>query len=317
MKKIDGNFKNKDIVSLDQFDKASILKLFKVTEKVRKMAFRKSCKILVGKMGTLLFYEPSSRTFSSFASAIKQMGGQTIEYQNPMQTSSAVKGETLEDTIRVFENYCDFIIIRHPEVGTAEKAAEAAERVPVINGGDGIGEHPTQALMDLYTIYSQFGKLNNLTGLMAGDLLYGRTVHSLMRGLSNFSGNTLYLLSPKSLKLELGLVKELLKRKIKLIEIESEKEIPDDCHFWYWTRVQKERFKSLSDYEKVKNSFILTPLLLRRFGNKKMIIMHPLPRVGEIETRVDSDPRAIYLTRQIQNGVYVRKALLGLVLGRI
>lgn len=317
MKKIDGNFKNKDIISLDQFDKASILKLFKVTEKVRKMVFRKSCKVLEGKIGTMLFYEPSSRTFSSFASAIKQMGGQTIEYQNPMQTSSAVKGETLEDTIRVFENYCDFIIIRHPLVGTAEKAAEAAEKCPIINAGDGIGEHPTQALMDLYTIYSQFGKLTNLTGLIAGDLLYGRTVHSLVRGLSNFSGNTLYLLTPESLKLEPSLVKELLRRKINLFEIKSEKEIPDNCHFWYWTRVQKERFAKLEEYEKVKNSFILTPQLLKRKGNKKMIIMHPLPRVGEIDTRVDSDPRAIYLTRQIQNGVYVRKALLGLVLGRI
>lgn len=317
MKSIDGNFKGKDIVSLDQFDKASILKLFKTTEKVRRMSFRKSCKLLEGKMATMLFYEPSSRTFSSFATAMKQMGGQTIEYQNPMQTSSTVKGESLEDTVKVFENYSDLIIIRHPQIGTAEKAAEAAERVPIINAGDGIGEHPTQALMDLYTIYSQFGKLTDLTGLIAGDLLYGRTVHSLMRGLSNFSGNTLYLLSPKSLKLEPGLVKDLLKRKINLVEIESEKEIPDNCHFWYWTRVQKERFNDLKDYEKVKNSFILTPELLERKGNKKMIIMHPLPRVFEIDTRVDSDPRAIYLTRQIQNGVYVRKALLGLVLGRI
>lgn len=310
------NFKNCDIISLDQFDKASILKLFKMTEKVRKMAFRKKSRLLEGKMATLLFYEPSSRTFSSFTAAIKKLGGMTIEYQNPLQTSSAVKGETLEDTIKVFENYSDVLIIRHPEIGAARKAAEAAVNIPVINAGDGAGEHPTQALMDMFTIYDKFGSLNNLTGLMAGDLLYGRTVHSLIRGLSLFNGISIYLLAPKQLRMDADLVKRLSSR-MNIFEIESEKDIPKSCDFWYWTRVQKERFKSLADYEKVKNKFIITPDLLRERGNKKMVVMHPLPRVGEIDTRVDSDPRAIYLTRQLQNGVYVRMALLGLILGRI
>lgn len=309
-------FRNSDVISLDQFDKASIIKLFKVTDKIKKMNIKKLSKILEGKTATLLFYEPSSRTFSSFSLAVKKLGGITIEYQNPLQTSSAVKGETLEDTIKVFENYSDVIIIRHPQIGSAERAAEAAKRVPVINAGDGAGEHPTQALMDMYTVYNKFGRLHNITALMAGDLLYGRTVHSLIRGLSCFSGNTIYLLSPRQLRADIGLVKRF-SNKIRLIQIESEKEIPKDCNFWYWTRVQKERFSDLNEYEKVKNRFILTPKLLETYGAKKVIVMHPLPRVGEIDLEVDSDPRAIYLSEQIKNGVYVRMALLGLMIGKV
>jgi len=317
-KKINGEIKNKSIISLEQFDPKSLQTLFSTIEKIKKRIHKKgNFTPLLRTVTTLLFFEPSSRTFSSFSVAVKRLGGSTLEYQNPLQTSSVVKGETIEDTLHVFSNYSDLIIIRHPEKGTAQKAASLGLKTPIISAGDGIGEHPTQALMDMYTIYSHFGKLNNICGLFAGDLLYGRTVHSLIKGLAFYPNNHLYLLSPKELRLEPGLKKELSKSGIKITEIYDENDIPNNCQFWYWTRVQKERFNDLKQYEKVKNRFVITPRLVQKKGNNKMIIMHPLPRVGEIDTRIDSDPRAIYLTEQLQNGVYTRMALLSLVLGKL
>ncbi len=315
---INGNFKNKDIISLDQFSPKDLSFLFKVTKKMKAIAVNaKPSDILKGNIVTLVFYEPSSRTFGSFAGAVKQLGGQTIEIQDPQHFSSVSKGETLEDTIRVFEAYCDAIVIRHPVVGTVKQAADAAFFVPIINAGDGIGEHPTQALLDMYTIYEKFGKLDHLTGVMAGDLLNGRTVHSLMRGLSLYKNTTLYLLSPKELQLSREELQDCTKRGLKLIEITSEKDIPKNADFWYWTRVQKERFKAMEAYEKVKNKFVVTEKLVTERAGENTIIMHPLPRVGEIETTVDQDPRAVYLRSQIRNGMYVRMALLALVLGKI
>ncbi|MBI3366441.1 aspartate carbamoyltransferase [Candidatus Roizmanbacteria bacterium] len=305
--------KQKDILSLDQFDIKTLSMIFKIADTIKKrFKNKKTLEILKGKVITLLFFEPSSRTFSSFCAAAKRLGAQTIEYQNPMQTSSAVKGETLEDSIKVFSTYSDLIVIRHPEIGAAKRAADTTD-IPVINAGDGSGEHPTQALLDLYTIQKRCGTLTGLTGLIAGDLLYGRTVHSLLRGLSLYSENTVYLLSPRKLNLTRELF-EKISKKINLIEIADEKQIPNNCDFWYWTRVQKERFSNLKEYEKIKHSFVMTPELLAKKGGKNTIIMHPLPRVGEIDTRIDKDPRALYLRDQIQNGLYVRMALLELVL---
>ncbi|OGH41673.1 MAG: aspartate carbamoyltransferase [Candidatus Levybacteria bacterium RIFCSPLOWO2_02_FULL_36_8b] len=316
--KINGNFKGKDIISLDQFSPSDLKILFPITKKMADIgANAKPSDILKGNIVTLIFYEPSSRTFASFSASVKQLGGQTVEIQNPQQFSSVSKGETLEDTIRVFEAYCDAIVIRHPAIGTASNAAGIATRIPIINAGDGTGEHPTQALLDLYTIYEKFGKLENLTGVMAGDLLNGRTIHSLVRGLSLFKGNQLYLLAPKKLQLARADFFNFKKRGIKLIEIENEKEIPKNVNFWYWTRVQKERFENIKEYESVKNKFIVTPQLLEKYGNKNMILMHPLPRVGEILPEVDNDPRAVYLTKQTRNGMYIRMALIALVLGKI
>lgn len=316
--KINGNFKGKDIVSLDQFSPNDLKILFPITKKMADIgANAKPSDILKGNIVTLIFYEPSSRTFASFSASVKQLGGQTVEIQNPQQFSSVSKGETLEDTIRVFEAYCDAIVIRHPVKGTAQKAAEIATRIPIVNAGDGTGEHPTQALLDLYTIYEKFGKLENLTGIMAGDLLNGRTIHSLIRGLSLFKRNKLYLLAPKKLRLARADFFNFKKRGIKLIEIENEKEIPKNANFWYWTRVQKERFENIKEYESVKNRFIVTPQLLEKYGNKDMILMHPLPRVGEILPEVDSDSRAVYLTRQTRNGMYIRMALIALILGKV
>lgn len=318
IEKINGNFKGKDIISLDQFSPKDLKILFKHTKAMSKIAKKaKPSDILKGNIVTLIFYEPSSRTFGSFAAAVKQLGGQTVEIQNPQHFSSVAKGETLADTIRVFEAYCDAIVIRHPQVGTAKAASDAAFFVPILNAGDGIGEHPTQALLDIYTIYEKVGTLDNLTGVIAGDILNGRTIHSLIRALSLYKRNKLYLLSPSQLKLSRPEYTEFSKRGITLIEITSETQIPKNADFWYWTRIQKERFADLAEYEKVKHSFVVTPELLKKYGNKKMILMHPLPRVGEIAEEVDTDPRAVYLRSEIRNGMYIRMALLALILGKI
>lgn len=275
------------------------------------------CDIIAGKNVVLLFYEPSSRTRGSFDAATKQLGGQTIVVENPQQFSSVSKGETFEDTIRVFEAYSDLIVLRHPEEGASEKAAKIAKFVPIINAGDGKGEHPTQALLDLYTIYEKFGRLDNLTGVLVGDPLNSRTIHSLIRGLALYPKNTICLLSPKQLKLSKSDFKELSNRKIKLIELYDKKNMPKNANFWYWTRVQKERFKDLKTYEKIKDNFYLTKEFLNKYGNKNLITMDPLPRVGKIDMSVDDDPRAVYLTSQIRNGMYIRMALLGLILGKL
>lgn len=314
---INGDFKGKDILSVDQFSASDLEILFKQTEATREIAQNNTLSdTLKGTVTTLLFYEPSSRTFASFSASVKRLGGQTVEILNPKEFSSVAKGETLEDTIRTLECYSDAIVIRHPEAGSAQKAADAAFFVPVLNAGDGTGEHPTQALLDLFTIYEKTGRLEGLTGVMAGDMLNGRTVHSLLRGLSLYKANTMYLLSPKELHLPEKLKEEITKRGVTLHEIESEKDMPKDANFWYWTRVQKERFEDIRQYEEVKNRFIVTPELLNEYGNEGMILMHPLPRVGEIETTVDSDPRAVYLRQEMQNGMYVRMALMALILGR-
>lgn len=317
-KTLTGKLKGIDILSLDQFDPITIKKLFASVPRMSRIAKNaKPSSLLAGKIVTLLFYEPSSRTFASFGAAVKQLGGQTIEIINPQQFSSVSKGETLEDTIRVFEAYCDAIVIRHPEIGTATKAAQVATFVPIINAGDGIGEHPTQALFDLYTIYEKHNRLNNLTGVMAGDILNGRTIHSLIRGLSLYKHNTIYLLSPKKLALSKQDFQEFESRGIKLIQIHTEKDIPKNADFWYWTRVQKERFESQKEYESLKHSFVLSTKLIEASAGKKTIFMHPLPRVGEIEVDVDKDPRAVYLTTQIRNGMYLRMALIAHLLGAI
>lgn len=314
---INGNFKSKDIISLDQFTPLDINILFKKTSKMRGIAKNaRPSDILKGNIVTLIFYEPSSRTFGSFGASIKQLGGATIEILNPQVFSSVSKGETLEDTIRVFESYCDAIVIRHPVAGTTSNAAAAAEFVPIINAGDGVGEHPTQALLDMLTVFDHTKKLENLTGVMAGDMLNGRTVHSLIRGFSKFKNNTLYLLSPKELKLSKDDYLKFKNANIKLIEIDSEKDIPKNADFWYWTRVQKERFKNLKEYEKVKNKFILNTKLINERAGKETIFMHPLPRIGEVSLEVDSDPRAQYLRSEVRNGMYVRMALIALILGK-
>lgn len=316
--KIEGEFRGKDIVSFDQFGIEDLFHLFEVARRMKKIAMNnESSRILEGLLIALLFFEPSSRTFSSFASAVKRLGGQTIEVQNPETSSSVSKGESFADTIRTFEAYTNAIVLRHRYAGAAKEAAEAAEFVPVINAGDGNNEHPSQTLLDLFTIYEQFGRLDHLAGLMAGDALNSRTIHSLLRGLSLFPGNTVYILSPRSLRLTRDDYLSFVARGIKIVEIHEEHEIPEGCDFWYWTRVQRERFLGQTDYkEALGQTVMVTPELLQRYARKDTILMDPLPRVESVDPRVDADPRSVYLRSQIRNGLYTRMALLSLVLGR-
>lgn len=316
LESIQNSFSGKDILSLSQFDRPSIQTVFEKTAELKKQfSSQRLTETLNQTLAALLFFEPSSRTFSSFATALKRQGGQTLEFQNPAQTSSTVKGETLEDTGRVMENYADCIIMRHPEEGSVQRVADVVG-IPVINAGDGAGEHPTQALMDLFTIQEKTGTLDGITGLFVGDLLYGRTVHSLLKGLSLFSNVTIYLLAPKRLQMNESTIHELTAAGLTIHTISSTDEIPENCTFWYWTRVQKERFDDQNEYEQLKHAYILTKDLLTNRAGDDTLLMHPLPRVGEIDTAVDDDPRAIYLTTQIQNGLYTRMALLNLVLGK-
>lgn len=315
---INGDFRGKDIVSLNQFSLEDIQLLFPVIRQMKQMAVNhEPSSLLAGHLISLLFFEPSSRTFSSFSAAVKRLGGQTIEVQNPEIVSSVSKGESFEDTIRVFEAYSSALVLRHPQPGSALTAARSAEFVPVINAGDGNNEHPTQTLLDLYTLYEKFGRLDHLTGLLAGDVFNSRTLHSLMRGLSLFKNNTVYLLSPSQLRLSRTDLARFSGQGLSIIEIDCEQDIPRDCHFWYWTRIQKERFASLDIYnDVVTKNFTVTPALLATYASKDMILMDPLPRVATIDPAVDDDERAVYLRSQIRNGLYTRMALLALILGK-
>ncbi len=313
---INGNFTGKDIVSLDQFSTEDLRVLFLLANEMKRIAENKEpSNLLAGHIISLLFFEPSSRTFGSFAAAVKRLGGQTLDIQNPETVSSVSKGETFEDTIRTFEAYSNAIVLRHKIAGSAKLAAETATTIPVINAGDGNNEHPTQTLLDLYTMYEKFGRLNNLTGLFAGDPLNSRTIHSLLSGLSLFANNTVYLLSPEQLRLTRSDFRYWNSRGLRIIEITCEQDIPTDCDFWYWTRIQRERFATLEEYnDVVKDKFVVTPNLLNTYARKDMILMDPLPRVGTIDTSVDADERAVYLRSQIRNGLYTRMALLALLL---
>jgi aspartate carbamoyltransferase catalytic subunit len=315
---IHGDFQGKDIVSFDQFAVEDLYTVFNLARKMQRIVLNSEpSQLLAGKIVSLLFFEPSSRTFGSFASAIKRLGGQTLDIQNPDTVTSVNKGETFEDTIRVFEAYSDAIVLRHPRAGAACAAAEAAQFVPIVNAGDGTNEHPTQTLLDLCTLYEKFGRLDGLTGLLVGDALNSRTMHSLMRGLSLFEHNRLYILAPERLRLTRDDFVHIRSRGVELIELSSEREIPHDCNFWYWTRVQKERFSSLEEYKELAaGRFVATPELLAQYASKDMILMDPLPRVGTIDPLVDQDERAVYLRSQIRNGLYTRMALLALVMGR-
>ncbi len=316
---INGNFKGKDIVSVDQFSVEDLRILFTLTNKMKQIAVNNEpSSLLAGKIISLLFFEPSSRTFSSFAAAVKRLGGETIEIQNPETVTSVKKGETFEDTILTFEAYSDAIVLRHSIAGSAKQAAKTAHSIPVVNAGDGNNEHPTQTLLDLYTLYEKFGRLHNLTCMLAGDPLNSRVIHSLMHGLSLFENNTVYLLSPQQLRLKRSDYYYWCERGVKIFEIHHEKDIPGNCDLWYWTRIQKERFASLEEYlDAMNNGFIVTPELLDSYASRNMILMDPLPRVGTIEPAVDADERAVYFKSQIRNGLYTRMALLALLLGRV
>ncbi|MDB5183027.1 MAG: carbamoyl-phosphate synth [Candidatus Saccharibacteria bacterium] len=253
-----------------------------------------------------LFFEPSTRTRLSFETAIQNLGGHLISVENAGTSSSGVKGETLEDTIKTINCYADGIVIRHPEVGSAEEAAKVSD-VPIINAGDGAGLHPTQGLLDLYTIQKSKGKIDGLKVAMVGDLLNSRCVHSLVELLALYKIE-LFLLAPPELKIPESYLKLLKKEGITYHEYEKWEDVIGKVDMLYMTRVQKERFKFIEDYRAIKDSYILTLDLVKQM-KKDAIIMSPLPRVNEIEFSIDSDPRAIYF-QEVRNGLYARMALL-------
>jgi aspartate carbamoyltransferase len=270
-----------------------------------------SADLLRGKILANLFYEPSTRTSSSFMAAMLRLGGQVIPINN-VQYSSVTKGESLPDTVRTLESYSDVIVIRHPEVGSAATAARYASK-PVINAGDGVGEHPTQALLDLYTIVEALGSVHGLKVAMVGDLKFGRTVHSLTKLLVNYPVEFVFV-SPEILRMPKDVLDVVDASGHRYEEREDVHEIIGGVDVLYVTRVQKERFTDLAEYDTVKDRYVVDPELMIR-AQERMIVMHPLPRVNEISYAVDSDPRAAYF-RQMRNGMYIRMALLAAVLGK-
>jgi aspartate carbamoyltransferase len=302
----------KDIISVKQFNRADLEYIFGAAHEMRGMVERVGTfDLLKGKILANLFYEPSTRTSSSFTAAMERLGGSVIPI-NEVKYSSVTKGESLTDTIRTLECYADVIVLRHPETGSAAIAAKAA-RKPLINAGDGIGEHPTQALLDTFTIMEELGRLDNLTVTMLGDLKYGRTVHSLARLLSLFKVKLNYV-SPDILKMPREVMDEVAEREIPQAEFSTVEKVLPETDVLYVTRVQKERFEDPAEYEKVKDAYVIDPAVMKG-AKKQMIVMHPLPRVTEISMDFDDDPRAAYF-RQMEYGLYVRMALLAMVLGK-
>jgi aspartate carbamoyltransferase catalytic subunit len=301
-------FKGRDIVSIKDFSRKEIDYLLNRSQDMEPMA-RKGSDMLKGKILATLFFEPSTRTRLSFEAAMLKLGGSTIGFAEA-EIASVRKGENLADTVRTVENYADIIALRHPLEGAAKLAAEFSN-VPILNAGSGAEEHPTQAFMDLYTMQKEKGKIDGLKIALVGDLRYGRTVHSLAYALSLYNIE-LYLISPESLRMRHEVIRAI-KDKISIVEdINLEKIIPK-IDVLYVTRIQKERFPDLAEYAKVKGAYRIDLNTLKN-AKKDMIILHPLPRVDEIASEVDSTPQARYF-HQVWNGIVVRMALLALVLG--
>jgi len=302
-----------DILSVEQFDRHKLGYVFSRALEMREMVERVGgVDLLKGRVVACLFYEPSTRTSASFIAAMERLGGSVIPITQGVQFSSVSKGETLADTVRTLEQYTDVIVLRHPEIGSAQLAADYAS-VPIINAGDGAGEHPTQALLDLFTIYDELGTIDGLKIAMVGDLRYGRTVHSLTRLLMQYDVS-LRFVSPEILRLPMRLMNPVIDQDIDVRETHDVADVIKNADVLYVTRVQKERFADLAQYEEVRDHHEITPEIMAQ-AKEKMIVMHPLPRVGEIHYAVDKDPRAAYF-RQVKNGMYIRMALLAAVLGR-
>ena len=306
-------FKGADILSAKQFNRGDIETVLKAAKKLAPFAAKKKWSdILAEKLLASLFYEPSTRTRLSFETAMTRLGGRVVTSVG-VEYSSISKGETLEDTGRVIENFADVIVVRNKEEGSAEKLAAGAD-VPVINAGDGGNEHPTQALLDIYTMQKELGKIDGLTVAMVGDLKFGRTVHSLSQMLSHFDIELIFV-SPQTLKMPEYIRRILKEKNISYKETADMAESLKWADVLYMTRVQQERFSDPKEYEKHKNEYILTHDLIEE-KNSKALIMHPLPRIWEIKSDVDPHPLAAYF-RQVENGVAVRMAVLGLVLGKL
>lgn len=304
--------KGKDILHGNQFTKKEVDAILKVASEFEKELKKKDVlPLLKGKILATLFFEPSTRTRLSFEAAMQRLGGGVIS-MGSVESSSVAKGETLIDTARTVAQYADVIVLRHPRLGSSQEAADAVP-IPVINAGDGAGQHPTQALLDVYTILKELGSLKNLTVSLVGDLKYGRTVHALVELLSLFKAR-IYLVSPNLLRMPEEIVSGLTGRGIKVVETEDMAEAASASSVLYMTRIQKERFTDLSEYERLKGSFILNQAFLDHL-RQKITILHPLPRVDEIHPEVDAYPGAAYF-RQMKNGIFVRMALLAMIFGK-
>ena len=302
-----------DIIAVSQFTDDQLAYIFDVAAEMRSLCERTGgTDLLRHRVLACLFYEPSTRTSASFIAAMERLGGSVIPITQGVQYSSVSKGETLHDTIRTLEQYADVIVLRHPETGSAGIAAAAAG-IPIINAGDGTGEHPTQALLDLFTIKEELGALDGLHVAMVGDLRYGRTVHSLTQLLSRYDVRFTFV-SPEVLRLPLDYMNQVIDQGKQVRETYNVADVIGSADVLYVTRVQKERFSDLAQYEALKDYYRITPELMDQ-AKPRAVIMHPLPRVNEIDVRVDTDPRAAYF-RQVKNGMYIRMALLAAVLGR-
>ena len=301
------------VIEAQQFDVPTISRLIQITQDMEKVVSGGGTSQFRGRIMATLFYEPSTRTRFSFEAAMHRLGGDVVSTENAAEFSSVAKGETLEDTVRILNGYADVLVVRHHEVGSAKRAASVS-RIPVINAGDGAGQHPTQALLDLYTIHKEIGSIDGLRIAMVGDLAQGRTVRSLAYLLSKYQDVRIYFVAPPLLKMKEDILGHLRERGVWYTEETDLDKVLPEVNVVYQTRIQKERFGDrIADYEQCRGVYLITPESLRVM-KADAIVMHPLPRLDEIAKEVDSDPRAAYF-RQAQNGVCVRMALLTMVLG--
>ncbi|SEO16100.1 aspartate carbamoyltransferase [Paenibacillus sp. OV219] len=295
------------VLGAKQFDREELEQLFNSAKAMEVVAGEGGTQRFPNKIMSTLFFEASTRTRFSFESAMHRLGGRVIGTENASQFSSAIKGETLEDMIRIIAGYSDLIVMRHTDIGAAKRAA-AVSTVPVINAGDGSGEHPTQALLDLYTIEKEFGGIDGVHIAMIGDLTYGRTVHSLSYLLANYRNVHISFISPDNVRIPSYVLQYLDEKGISYEETADLEGLAKTADVFYQTRIQKERFPSPEEYTKAEGKYIIDRNLLDTMKDKAMIL-HPLPRAGEIHPDVDQDPRAAYF-RQAVNGLYIRMALI-------
>lgn len=299
--------KNRSLVSIADYSKKEVLRILELAVEFEKNPYQQ---LLNNNVIATLFFEPSTRTRLSFESAINRLGGKIIGFSDSSSTS-VQKGESLKDTIKTISNYCDLIVMRHPIEGSARYASEVAS-VPIVNAGDGANQHPTQTLLDMYSIKKTQNTLDNLNIFMVGDLKYGRTVHSLLIAMSYFN-TTFNFISPEELKMPAVYKLHLDNLGLKYYEHTDFTEYISEADIVYMTRVQKERFSDPIEYEKVKNVYVLREHMLEK-TKKNMKILHPLPRVNEINEDVDDNMKAYYFTQAL-NGVYTRQAILTSILG--
>lgn len=302
------------VVAAQDFNRGMLEELFSQARAMEDVTVHGGSKLLDGLIMASLFYEESTRTRFSFETAMLRLGGSVIATENARQFSSVSKGETLEDTIRILNGYADVIVLRHYESGSARRAADIS-RVPVINAGDGTGQHPTQALLDLYTIQKELGHIDNLSVAVVGDLANGRTVRSLCYLLAKYRNVRIVMVAPDVARMGDDIKEYLCRHDVPFREESDLRAIAPEIDVLYQTRIQKERFGDrTADYLQARGVYIVDRDLLSRM-KPEAIVMHPLPRVDEITTEVDADPRAAYF-RQAQNGLYIRMALLAACLGR-